>query len=78
MLYEVITKNEKNLSKLLKIFLEQKEANFFFTEDQSSKEFINRIYLNLFNRNVDKEGLLYWENMLNQSQIERSDSYNFV
>ncbi len=66
-------KNEKNLNRLLKIFLEQKEANLFFQKNQSPKEFINRVYLNLFNRNVDKEGLLYWENMLNQSQIEKSD-----
>ncbi len=65
--------NQKDLSILLKIFLDQKEANSLFPQNQSSKEFINRIYLNLFNRNVDKKSLLYWEKILNQPQIEKPD-----
>ena len=57
----------------------QDEYINYFVHDKSFDFKINRLYLNLFNRKADFEGLSYWIDMVNTQDYQISDIlYNLV
>ena len=57
----------------------QDEYTNYFAHDSSLDFKINKLYLNLFNRKADFEGLNYWMYMVNSQDYQISDVlYNLV
>ena len=57
----------------------QDEYTNYFAHDRSFEFKINRLYLNLFNRKADFEGLNYWIDMVDSQDYQISDIlYNLV
>jgi hypothetical protein len=59
------TKSHFKLSQIAKSFFDQEETKEIYPDTTSNKEFIKATYQNLFNREADREGLIYWEHYLN-------------
>jgi len=54
-----------DLEDIAKSFFDQNETKALYPSSVSSKDFINSVYQNLFNRAPDSSGLNYWEDKLN-------------
>ncbi|MBL0721966.1 MAG: DUF4214 domain-containing protein [Sulfurovum sp.] len=52
-------------------FYMQEETTFNYPHTMTDSIFVNTIYLNLFNRNADPTGLVYWENELANETVSR-------
>ena len=65
--------NVKEISSELSI---QEEYKMLISNNKSIKFKINKLYLNLFNRKVDFEGLNYWIDMIDQNRYTISDIVN--
>ena len=60
-----------NLSGIAESFFDQPETKALYPDGTSTENFVNSIYLNLFNRNSDNAGLNYWVTELNNKKITR-------
>jgi len=58
------TKSYFKLSQIAKSFFDQKETKEIYPDSTSNQDFIKATYQNLFNREADREGLIYWEHYL--------------
>jgi len=54
-------------------FFDQEETQTKYPETMSDAEFVNTIYVNMFNHNGDPDGLTYWENELATGSITRAN-----
>ncbi len=54
-------------------FFEQDETHEKYPDTLSNSEFVNTIYLNVYNRDADPDGLTYWVNELEAGTISRAE-----
>ena len=61
-----------DIESIAKSFFEQSETQEAYPPGSSNTEFISAVYLNLFNRAADQEGLDYWSKELDSDHISKS------
>ncbi len=61
-----------SLEDIAKSFFEQDETKEKYPEEYSTVDFVNEIYINLFNRSPDQEGLEYWVDVLTRGIVSYS------
>jgi len=57
---------------IAKSFFDQEETKEKYPIGTSNEEFIDSIYINLFKRTPDDEGMSYWNNALNSGSVAKS------
>ena len=60
------------LSKIAQSFFDQPETLALYPNGISNRDFINSVYINLFNRSPDYEGWNYWESELNSGAYSKN------
>ena len=61
-------KGDKSISESFSTFIsDQSEFHHSYSDSKSTKQKINDIYNNLFCRDVDNDGLIYWSNLLDSN-----------
>jgi len=63
------------LSQIAQSFFDQEEIQSLYPTNISNGEFVLKVYQNLFDRQPDADGWIYWENELNNYKISRE---NFI
>lgn len=61
------------LEGIARSFFDQPETRELYPEGYSNRDFIEQVYLNLFNREPDSAGWDYWENELDSGRIPKSE-----
>ena len=69
------SKESLNIKEISNELSRQDEYTNYFLHDRSFDFKINRLYLNLFNRKADFEGLNYWMEMINKNDYLKSKLY---
>ncbi len=59
------------LSQIAESFFDQPETKLLYPSSVSTKDFVNSIYRNLFNRNSDSAGLNYWVKELDSGKVPK-------
>ncbi len=59
------------LSQIAQSFFDQEETQNLYPSYVTNRDFIYAVYRNLFNRDPDEAGLLYWEDELNSQRSSR-------
>ena len=73
-------KGDKSISESFSTFISnQSEFHHSYSDAKSTKQKINDLYNNLFCRDVDNDGLIYWSNLLdsNSKGIKNLDISNY-
>ncbi len=60
-----------NLEEIMRSFFDQKETKQKYPSNNPTSQFIKSIYKNLFNRNPDNAGYIYWYQALESKEIDR-------
>jgi hypothetical protein len=61
------------LEEIASSFFDQPETKALYPEDSYLEDFIRAVYRNLFNREPESEGLIYWTNELENGNIKKSE-----
>ncbi len=61
------------IEQIAESFFDQDETHEKYPDTLSTAEFVNAIYNNLFNRDADPDGLVYWTNEIESGNISRAD-----
>ncbi len=61
------------IEQIAESFFDQDETREMYPDALSNSEFVNEIYLNVYNRDADPDGLTYWVNELEAGTTSRAD-----
>jgi len=64
--------SELTLEEIALSFFDQEETQEKYPSDYTNYEFVYAIYQNLFGRDPDEDGILYWDSELDENRIDRS------
>jgi len=62
-----------SLEEIATSFFDQQEMKEQYPADSTTTDFVNAVYLNLFDRESDAEGLSYWSEKLDDGSVTRSE-----